>query len=192
MIMSENSPARTRSKGWSWMPLAAAVAMVLTPALIPTPARAAEVDMKTAASNFSDSCVDCHGESGKGDGKKAADLKKKPADYTNCAEMSKLTDDYLFNVIKNGGKSVGKSKDMADFGKAYDDEEIHGLVAYVRSFCKKRGSQAVPDGNRAQSAGLEAGEVIESEPRRQFLARLFWAATGIVSAGIAAPILSYL
>ena len=51
--------------------------------------------------------------------------------------MSKLTDDYLFNVIKNGGKSVGKSKDMADFGKAYDDDEIHSLVAYVRTFCKK-------------------------------------------------------
>ncbi|MGO9800749.1 MAG: c-type cytochrome [Candidatus Binatus sp.] len=137
MVMSENSPARIRSKGWSWMPMAAAVAMFLAPALTPTPARAAELDMKAAASNYSDSCADCHGESGKGDGKKSADLKKKPADYTNCAEMSKLTDDYLFNVIKNGGKSANLSKDMADFGKAYDDDEIHGLVAYVRTFCKK-------------------------------------------------------
>ena len=111
--------------------------MMLAPALIPTVVRAAEVDLKAAASNYSDSCVDCHGESGKGDGKKSADLKKKPADYTNCAEMSKLTDDYLFNVIKNGGKSVNLSKDMADFGKAYDDDEIHALVAYVRTFCKK-------------------------------------------------------
>ncbi len=135
--MSENSPAKIRSKGWSWMPLAAAVAMFLAPAFTSTPARAAEVDLKAAASNFSDSCVDCHGESGKGDGKKAAELKSKPADYTNCAVMTKLSDDYLFNVIKNGGKSVGKSKDMADFGKAYDDNEIRGLVAYVRTFCKK-------------------------------------------------------
>lgn len=137
MVMSESSPAKIRSKGWSWMPLAAAVAMILAPALTSTPARAAEVDMKAAASNFSDSCADCHGESGKGDGKKAAELKNKPADYTNCAVMTKLSDDYLFNVIKNGGKSVGKSKDMADFGKAYDDDEIRGLVAYVRTFCKK-------------------------------------------------------
>ncbi len=135
--MSESSSAKIRSKGWSWMPLAAAVAMILAPALTATPARAAEVDMKAAASNFSDSCADCHGESGKGDGKKAAELKNKPADYTNCAVMTKLSDDYLFNVIKNGGASVGKSKDMADFGKAYDDGEIRGLVAYVRTFCKK-------------------------------------------------------
>ena len=135
--MSESSSAKIRSKGWSWMPLAAAVAMILAPALTATPARAAEVDMKAAASNFSDSCADCHGESGKGDGKKAAELKDKPADYTNCAVMTKLTDDYLFNVIKGGGKSMGKSKDMADFGKAFDDDEIRGLVAYVRTFCKK-------------------------------------------------------
>jgi mono/diheme cytochrome c family protein len=135
--MSQSSPAKIRSKAWSWMPLAAAAAMILAPALTSTPARAAEVDMKAAASNFSDSCADCHGESGKGDGKKAAELKNKPADYTNCAVMTKLSDDYLFNVIKNGGKSVGKSKDMADFGKAYDDDEIRGLVAYVRTFCKK-------------------------------------------------------
>jgi mono/diheme cytochrome c family protein len=137
MVMSESSSAKIQSKGWSWMPLAAAVAMILAPALTATPARAAEVDMKAAASNFSDSCADCHGESGKGDGKKAAELKDKPADYTNCAVMTKLTDDYLFNVIKSGGKSVGKSKDMADFGKAFDDDEIRGLVAYVRTFCKK-------------------------------------------------------
>ena len=135
--MLESSTAKIRSKGWSWMPLAAAVAMILAPALISTAARAAEVDLKAAASNFSDSCADCHGESGKGDGKKAAELKTKPRDYTNCAEMTKLTDDYLFNVIKGGGKSMGKSKDMADFGKAFDDDEIHGLVAYVRTFCKK-------------------------------------------------------
>jgi mono/diheme cytochrome c family protein len=137
MVMSESSSAKIQSKGWSWMPLAAAVAMILAPALTATPARAAEVDMKAAASNFSDSCADCHGESGKGDGKKAAELKDKPADYTNCAVMTKLTDDYLFNVIKGGGKSMGKSKDMADFGKAFDDDEIRGLVAYVRTFCKK-------------------------------------------------------
>lgn len=135
--MLESSPAKVRSKGWSWMRLAAAVAMILAPAVISTAASGSEVDLKAAASNFSDSCVDCHGESGQGDGKKAAQLKTKPADFTNCAVMSKLTDDYLFNVVKNGGTSVSKSKEMADFGKAYDDDEIRGLVAYVRTFCKQ-------------------------------------------------------
>jgi len=106
-------------------------------ALISSAARAGGVDLKAAASNYADSCADCHGTSGMGDGPKAATLKTKPANYTDCATMSKLSDDYLFNIIKNGGKSVGKSKDMADFGMAYSDDEIHGLVAYIRTFCKK-------------------------------------------------------
>jgi mono/diheme cytochrome c family protein len=134
--MSESLRTKIRSRGLIWS--AAAVPAVAALALISTATRAAAVDLKAAASNYSDSCADCHGESGKGDGPKAAELKNaKPANYTDCAAMSKFTDDYLFNVIKNGGKSVGKSKDMADFGKAYDDDEIRGLVAYVRTFCKK-------------------------------------------------------
>jgi mono/diheme cytochrome c family protein len=120
-----------------WMLTAAAVPALAGLALIATTARAAGVDLKAAAANYQDSCVDCHGKDGKGDGPKAATLKTKPANYTDCAAMSKVSDDYLFNIIKNGGKSVGKSKDMADFGEAYSDEEIHGLVAYIRSFCKK-------------------------------------------------------
>lgn len=52
----------------------------------------------------------------------------------------------------------------------------------------------MPDGNRAQLAVSTTGEVevIESEPRRRFLTRLFWASMGVVSAGIAAPIVAYL
>ena len=126
---------KIRSRVWIWT--ASAIPAIAALALISTAARAAAVDLKAAASNYSDSCVDCHGQSGKGDGSKAADLKTKPANYTDCPAMSKFTDDYLFKVIKNGGKSVGKSKDIADFGQAYDDDEIRGLVAYVRSFCNK-------------------------------------------------------
>lgn len=113
---------------------AAAAMMLVTLVSRPIPARA---DAAAAASNYKDSCVDCHGETGKGDGKKAKDLKTKPANYTDCAAMAKLDDDYLFKITKEGGEAMGKGKGMPDFGKAYDDEEIHDLVAYVRSFCKK-------------------------------------------------------
>ncbi|HKN02025.1 MAG TPA: cytochrome c [Candidatus Binataceae bacterium] len=133
--MSESFRTRIRARLWIW--IAPAIPGVAALALISTAARAAAVDLKAAASNYSASCVDCHGQSGKGDGPKASELKTKPANYTDCAAMSKFTDDYLFNVIKNGGKSVGKSADMADFGQAYSDDEIRGLVAYVRSFCSK-------------------------------------------------------
>ena len=109
------------------------VAMV---ALVMTAAPGSAADLKAAAEHYSDSCADCHGASGKGDGPKAAELKTKPADYTDCATQNKF-DDYFFKSIKNGSASMGKSKEMADFGKAYDDDEIHGLIAFIRSFCKK-------------------------------------------------------
>jgi menaquinol-cytochrome c reductase iron-sulfur subunit len=51
---------------------------------------------------------------------------------------------------------------------------------------------AVPDGNRIKSAVLDAGQLVESEPRRQFLTRLFWAGMAVVSAAIAGPIVGYL
>ena len=113
------------------VPAAAALALFVTAGA----ARAA--DLSAAESNYKDSCVDCHGESGKGDGKKAAELKTKPANYTDCAAMAKFDDDYLFKTIKQGGEAMGKGKGMPDFAKAYDDDEIRSLVAYVRTFCKK-------------------------------------------------------
>jgi mono/diheme cytochrome c family protein len=120
--------------GWGLFVLPAAATLALMLMAAPP---AAAVDLNAAASNFSDSCVDCHGQSGKGDGPKAKELKTKPANYTDCAAMAKFDDDYLFKVIKLGSEKMGKSKDMPDFGKAYDDDEIRGLVAYVRGFCKK-------------------------------------------------------
>ena len=133
--MTERLRNKIRTRLWIWT--VPAISVLAAPALISTAARAAGVDLKAAASNYSSSCASCHGQSGKGDGPSGATLSTKPADYTDCAAMSKVTDDYLFNIIKNGGKSVGKSRDMADFGEAYSDDEIHGLVAYVRSFCNK-------------------------------------------------------
>jgi mono/diheme cytochrome c family protein len=111
-------------------------ALIILGALaIALPCRAA--DTKAAAGFYEDSCADCHGKAGKGDGPKAAELKTKPANYTDCAAMQKFDDDYLFKIIKNGGEAMGKSKEMPDFAKAYDDDEIKSLVAYVRSFCAK-------------------------------------------------------
>ena len=51
--------------------------------------------------------------------------------------MSKESDDKVFRVIKEGGASSGLSSEMQPWGKAFDDEEIRGLVAYVRTLCRK-------------------------------------------------------
>ncbi len=99
------------------------------------PVRAA--DMAAAKQNYDTFCAKCHGATGKGDGAGAATLATKPRDFADCAVMSKISDDTMFNVIKNGGAAAGLSKDMQAWSSGFEDGEMHDLVAYIRTFCKK-------------------------------------------------------
>lgn len=83
-------------------------------------------------------CVACHGEKGKGDGVAAAALDPKPTDHSNGEYMNKLSDFYLFTIIKEGGPAVGKSAFMASWKAALPDEDIHNVAAFVRSLSKKK------------------------------------------------------
>ena len=93
-------------------------------------------DPTTAQKQFNKYCAKCHGAAGRGDGEQAATLRHKPKDWTNCAEMAKVSDDDRFKITKLGGQPVhGQQCEMPGMGKALSDEEIRGLVAYIRSFC---------------------------------------------------------
>jgi len=94
-------------------------------------------DMAAAKQDYNTFCVKCHGATGKGDGPAAATLGTNPRNFTDCGRMGSISDDTLFNVIRNGGASAGLSKDMQAWSTGFDDGEIHDLVAYVRTFCKK-------------------------------------------------------
>ncbi len=137
--MSKSLTTKVRSR--LWILTASAIPAVAALALISSGAYAA--DLTAAASSFSDTCAKCHGPAGKGDGPKAADLKDKDGkqvaigDLSDCAKMSKVTDDEIFKELKEGGASVGKSKFMTAYGDAMEDDEIKGMVAYVRTLCKK-------------------------------------------------------
>jgi len=98
---------------------------------------ASAADMAAAKTNYDTFCVKCHGPGGKGDGPAAATLSTSPRNFTDCAAMGKISDDTMFNVIKNGGASAGLSKDMQAWSSGFEDGEIHDLVAYIRTFCKK-------------------------------------------------------
>jgi len=99
------------------------------------PARAG--DMAAAKQNYDTFCAKCHGATGKGDGPGAATLSTSPRNFTDCTAMGKISDDTMFNVIKNGGASAGLSKDMQAWSAGFEDGEMHDLVAYIRTFCKK-------------------------------------------------------
>jgi mono/diheme cytochrome c family protein len=83
-------------------------------------------------------CAGCHGPDGKGNGPAAAALPVKPADHTNPAVMSKISDAELFKAIKEGGQAVGKSPAMPPWGGTLKDDQVHALVAYVRSLARPR------------------------------------------------------
>ena len=115
--------------------LISSIAVCAIVACASAPVRAA--DMAAAKQNFDTFCVKCHGANGKGDGPAAATLTTNPRNFTDCGTMGKIDDATLFNVIKNGGASVGLSKDMQAWSTGFADDEIHDLVAYVKTFCKK-------------------------------------------------------
>ncbi len=78
-------------------------------------------------------CVTCHGQSGKGDGPAGLALDPRPQDHSDAAYMGRLSDEDLYNVIKKGGPSVGKSPLMAPWGGVVNEQGLRDLVAYVRS-----------------------------------------------------------
>ena len=78
-------------------------------------------------------CVTCHGQTGKGDGPVGLALDPQPRDHTDAAYIGGLSDEYLYNVIKKGGASVGKSPLMAPWGGVVDEQGMRDLIAYVRS-----------------------------------------------------------
>ena len=90
-------------------------------------------DPKAGKVKYDANCTGCHGATGKGDGAAAAALNPKPQDHTNGKIMNALTDKYLFDIIKNGGKAVQKAAIMPAANKKLADQDIWDMVAYIRS-----------------------------------------------------------
>jgi mono/diheme cytochrome c family protein len=77
---------------------------------------------------YSEKCVQCHGESGKGDGVDAAMYYPTPASFTDAPRMNAVTDGELFYQISEGRKP------MPAFKKRLTEEQRWQLVLLVRSF----------------------------------------------------------
>lgn len=91
--------------------------------------------------NFIANCSPCHGDTGKGDGPLAETLGEgvRPRDLSDANLLSARTDEFLFNVTKSGGASVGFSEAMPSWKETFTDPEIRQIIQYVRnSICKCR------------------------------------------------------
>ena len=83
-------------------------------------------------------CAACHGVDGRGSWRATLFLIR-PGDLTDARRMSDYSDRYLFDVVKNGGAPIGKPG-MPGFGFHLSDDDIKGLVDYVRSLNAPRRS----------------------------------------------------
>jgi mono/diheme cytochrome c family protein len=116
--------------------LAVGLAVFETPPwIVPLPDKArknplamSEANIAAAKTIYNDKCVNCHGDTGKGDGSDAMMYDPAPADLTDAVKMAKLTDGEIFYQITQGRKP------MPSFRKKLTEEQRWQLVLLVRSF----------------------------------------------------------
>ena len=84
-----------------------------------------------AKQTYDKTCVPCHGAAGKGDGPAAKMLKPPPQDFPTALKGKSDAD--ISKIIKEGGKAVGKAASMPAYGAKLNDDQIKGMVEYIKS-----------------------------------------------------------
>jgi mono/diheme cytochrome c family protein len=76
-------------------------------------------------------CATCHGEGGRGSWRATLFLIR-PGNLADSTRMAGHTDQYLADIIKNGGAPIGRPG-MPAFGGSLSDDDIRALVGYLRT-----------------------------------------------------------
>jgi len=76
-------------------------------------------------------CIECHGRDGRGSWRAALFLLR-PGNLADTSRMSTHSDQYLFDIIKNGGSPLGRPG-MPAFGYHLTDDDLKALIAYIRT-----------------------------------------------------------
>ncbi len=80
-------------------------------------------------------CAQCHGEKGNGKGPNAEFLSVEPLDHTDDHEMNERSPGRITNDIVGGGKKVGKSTAMPNWGENFTKDEVSALVDHLKKLC---------------------------------------------------------
>jgi len=105
--------------------------LILLAALLAIPALS--VNAADAKALYDKECAKCHGADGKGATKMGQKMGAK--DYTDAKVQAALTDEAAFKAIKEGFKDKA-GKVLMKPSEGVSDEDIKGLVAYMRKFKK--------------------------------------------------------
>ena len=116
-----------------------------TPWVVPEAEKARKNPLSYSVSNiaaarqiYDDKCVNCHGDTGKGDGSEAMMYDPPPADLTDAHETAKTTDGEIFYQITEG------KKPMPSFKKRFTEEQRWQMVFLVRSFAQPPTPEPTP------------------------------------------------
>jgi cytochrome c oxidase cbb3-type subunit 3 len=114
--------------------LGLAGSLFLVPLAFAQPSRG---DAGRGVALYRERCTLCHGGQGEGwDWSKK--VEKPPVPVPDLAQVApERSDQYLFDVVKEGGEAVGKTRFMPPFGFQLTDEQVWDLVAYMRSLAKR-------------------------------------------------------
>jgi len=100
-------------------------------------------DLTVGKDVFMEICFACHGKKGDGKGPGWRNTKPSPQVFINSVYMSRLTDEYMFNVVKYGKLRVLKrdipnkklnAVAMPEFGEVLEEEQIRDLIKFERAF----------------------------------------------------------
>ncbi len=100
-------------------------------------------DLNIGKQVYHEICFACHGVKGDGKGPSWFNTKPSPQVFINSVYMSRLTDEYMFNVVKYGKLAVlnrqipnkkFESLAMPAFGQVLEDNQIRELIKFERAF----------------------------------------------------------
>jgi len=100
-------------------------------------------DLNIGKQVYHEICFACHGVKGDGKGPSWFNTKPSPQVFINAVYMSRLTDEYMFNVVKYGKLAVlnrqipnkkFESLAMPAFGQVLEDNQIRELIKFERAF----------------------------------------------------------
>jgi mono/diheme cytochrome c family protein len=119
--------------------------LLLACAALAAQAGKARSDLALGERVYKEICFACHGLKGDGKGPGWLNTRPRPQVFTNAVYMSRLTDEYMFLVVKYGKLAVLKreipgkkfeSLAMPAFGAVLDDAQIRELIRFERAFSR--------------------------------------------------------
>lgn len=90
---------------------------------------AAPADAAAGRTVYEQSCISCHGTTGRGDGSAGWALDPRPADFTQ-PHFEEHSDAELASTISDGVPGTG----MPAFGSQLSDQQIRDVITYLRQF----------------------------------------------------------